>query len=64
LCQKYSPGGPGLLGDGVAINAPSNSGNVVGINNESVAGSMEPAIDRILNTEELSVEEKIKVLKS
>ena len=53
-----------LEGDKVSIDAPRNSGNVVGVNNGSVnCNSMEPAIDRILAADELSADEKIKVLK-
>ena len=54
-----------LHGDKVKINAPSNSGNVVGINNGSVAnnGCMDWVMDRILAADELSADEKIKVLK-
>jgi hypothetical protein len=53
-----------LEGDSVNIDAPRNSGNVVGVNNGSViGGSMEPAIDKILASEDLSDSEKIKVLK-
>lgn len=53
-----------LEGDSVSIDAPRNSGNVVGVNNGGViGGSMEPAIDKILASEELSDSEKIKVLK-
>ena len=53
-----------LYGDKVNIDAPLNSGNVVGVNNGGViGGSMEPAIDKILASEELSDSEKIKVLK-
>ena len=54
-----------LYGDKVKINAPANSGNVVGINNGSVAGNdcMDWVMDRILAADELSSDEKIKVLK-
>lgn len=53
-----------LYGDKVSIDAPRNSGNVVGVNNGSViGGSMELAVDKILASEDLSDSEKIKVLK-
>ena len=53
-----------LSGDKSKISVQENSGNVVGVNNGGViGGSMEPAIDKILASEELSDSEKIKVLK-
>ena len=52
-----------LYGDKVSIDAPRNSGNVVGVNNGTVGGCLDWAMDKILGTDELSADEKIKVLK-
>ena len=54
-----------LHGDKVKIDAPGNSGNVVGINHGSVEcqDCREWAMDKILSSNELSADEKIKVLK-
>lgn len=46
------------------IHAPQNRGNVVGINNGHMGPDcLSEVIDKILSTEELTAEEKIKVLK-
>lgn len=46
------------------IHAPQNRGNVVGINNGHMAADcLSEVMDKILSTEELTAEEKIKVLK-
>ena len=52
-----------LLGSAI-INAPQNRGNVVGINNGHMGPDcLSEVMDKILQTEELTAEEKIKVLK-
>lgn len=53
-----------LFGDKTKISVRENSGNVVGVNHGQVTyNPMEPAMDKILASEELSDSEKIKVLK-
>lgn len=55
-----------LHGDNVRINAPQNAGNVVGVNNGSVSspGDFQIwAMDKILAADELTDEEKIKMMK-
>lgn len=55
-----------LHGDNVRINAPQNAGNVVGVNNGSVSSSGNFqiwAMDKILAADELTDEEKIKMMK-
>ena len=53
-----------LNGDNTKINVRENSGNVVGVNHGSVTyNPMEPAMDKIIASEDLSDSEKIKVLK-
>lgn len=55
-----------LYGDNVRINAPQNAGNVVGVNNGSVSslGDFQIwAMDKILTADELTDEEKIKMMK-
>ena len=53
-----------LHGDAVSIAAPQNRGNVVGVNHGSVATDcLSGVMNKILSTEELTAEEKVKVLK-
>ena len=53
-----------LTGANAVISAPSNSGNVVGVNNGNIsADCLSGVMDKILSTEELTAEEKVKVLK-
>lgn len=53
-----------INGDKVDIQAPNNNGNVVGINHGSMAGTnITNIIDKVLDSEEFTAEEKIKVLK-
>ena len=53
-----------LHGDTAVISAPRNSGNVIGINNGSLESScLSSVMDKVLYTEELTAEEKVKVLK-
>ena len=52
-----------LHGDAVSIAAPQNRGNVVGVNHAPIADCLSGIMDKILSTEELTDEEKVKVLK-
>lgn len=53
-----------LHGDAAEISAPRNSGNVIGINHGTMASDwLSGVMDKILSTEDLSAEEKVKVLK-
>ena len=53
-----------LTGDAVSIHANRNSGNVVGVNHGTISQDCLSAVqDKILETEDLTPEEKIKVLK-
>ena len=53
-----------LTGTNAVISAPSNSGNVVGVNNGNIsADCLSGVMNKILSTEELTAEEKVKVLK-
>ena len=53
-----------LSGDTVSIHDDSNSGNVVGVNRGPVSWDCISAVQgRILESEELSAEEKVKMLK-
>lgn len=53
-----------LNGDNVFVRADHNSGNVVGVNNGTIdAGCMAAVLDKILESDELSDTEKIKVMK-
>ena len=53
-----------LHGDAAVISAPRNSGNVIGINHGTMASDcLSGIMDKILSTEELTAEEKVKVLK-
>lgn len=53
-----------LYGDNTKISVRENAGNVVGVNHGSVTyNPMEPAMDKIIASEDLSDSEKIKVLK-
>ena len=51
-------------GDSVSIHADFNSGNVVGVNRGKVfADCLSAVMDKILECDELSAEEKVKVMK-
>lgn len=53
-----------LRGDSVSIHADHNSGNVVGVNRGRISSDcMTAVIDKILESEELSDAEKVKVMK-
>lgn len=52
-----------LSGDKTKISVRENSGNVVGVNHGTVGGCLDWAMDKILGADELSADEKIKVLK-
>ena len=53
-----------LDGDHISIHADHNSGNVVGVNRGKISSDcMTTVIDKILESEELSDAEKIKVMK-
>lgn len=53
-----------LSGDNVSVHADHNSGNVVGVNNGTIdAGCMAAVLEKILESDELSDTEKIKVMK-
>ena len=52
-----------LFGDKTKISVRENSGNVVGVNHGTVGGCLDWAMDKILAADELSADEKIKVLK-
>ena len=53
-----------LTGTTAEISAPQNSGAVVGVNNGSVsADCLSSVMDKILSCDELTAEEKVKVLK-
>ena len=53
-----------LHGDTPIINAPRNNGNVVGVNHGSIcADCVSSVMDRILASDELSSDEKIKFIK-
>ena len=53
-----------LDGDTVSIHASSNAGNVVGVNHGTVSQDCMSAVqDKILGSEDLTAEEKVKVLK-
>ncbi len=53
-----------LTGTSAIISAPQNSGAVVGVNNGSVsADCLSSVMDKILSTDDLTAEEKVKVLK-
>ena len=53
-----------LTGTTALISAPRNSGNVIGINNGTLESDcLSTVMDKILTTEELTAEEKVKVLK-
>jgi predicted transcriptional regulator len=53
-----------LQGNSVNIQADFNSGNVVGIKNDTTAADcLSVVMDKILNAEELSDAEKVKVMK-
>lgn len=52
-----------LSGDKTKISVRENAGNVVGVNHGTVGGCLDWAMDKILGTDELSADEKIKVLK-
>ena len=54
-----------LHGDAVAVHASGTNGNVVGVNRGAVDGDwVQSAMQKILETEDLSDSEKIKVLKA
>lgn len=62
--QKMFPDAVTDLHGSSFINAPQNRGNVVGINNgHMVTDCLSDVMDKILSAEELSDEEKVKVLK-
>ena len=63
LLKAFPNAAISLHGDRVNIDAPQNSGNVVGVNNGNVGGCIDWAIDKILESEDLSADEKVKVLK-
>ena len=53
-----------LNGDSVSISADHNSGNVVGVNNGEISSHcMSAVLDKILESEELSDTEKVKVMR-
>lgn len=53
-----------LYGDKVTITAPQNQGNVVGVNNGAIGGDcLSAVLDKLLATDELTAEEKVKVIK-
>ena len=53
-----------LEGDAAVISAPRNSGNVIGINNGTMESDcLSGVMNKILATEDLTAEEKVKVLK-
>lgn len=53
-----------LDGDSVSITADHNSGNVVGVNNGEISSNcMSAVLDKILESEELSDAEKVKVMR-
>ena len=53
-----------LDGDSVSITADHNSGNVVGVNNGEISSyCMSAVLDKILESEELSDAEKVKVMR-
>lgn len=53
-----------LNGDAAAVHASGTNGNVVGVNNGTIgADCISAAIDKILDSDELSDAEKIKVMK-
>lgn len=53
-----------LTGTNAVISAPQNSGAVVGVNNGNIsADCLSSIMDKILSTEDLTAEEKVKVLK-
>ena len=62
--QKMFPHAAVDLRGAALIHAPQNRGNVVGINNGHMgANCLSEIMDKILSTEELTAEEKIKFLK-
>ena len=53
-----------LSGTNAVFSAPQNSGAVVGVNNGNVsADCLSSIMDKILSTDDLTAEEKVKVLK-
>lgn len=53
-----------LYGDKVTITAPQNQGNVVGVNNGAIeTDCLSAVLDKLLATEDLTAEEKVKVIK-
>ena len=53
-----------LSGTNAVISAPQNSGAVVGVNNGSVLADCQSSVmDKILSCDELTAEEKVKMLK-
>ena len=52
-----------LNGDTVSADNSGTNNGVVGVNNGTVTQSMDAVIDKILATDDLTAEEKIKVLK-
>jgi len=53
-----------LHGDNVSIHAPGNHGNVAGVNHGAIGGDWSHvALQKLLDSEELSDTEKIKVMK-
>ena len=53
-----------LYGDKVTITANQNQGNVVGVNNGAIGGDcLSAVLDKLLATDELTAEEKVKVIK-
>lgn len=53
-----------LYGDKVTITANQNHGNVVGVNNGAIGGDcLSAVLDKLLATDELTAEEKVKVIK-
>ena len=63
LLKAFPDAAISLHGDRVSIDAPQNSGNVVGVIRGNAANCVDWAIDKILESEDLSADEKVKVLK-